>query len=94
MTQIDEPNLDEQIELMKAEFYASDLSPKSFDLTIGIRTKMLVATQIQEAYRKGHNDNARDCYCDSAKVIESLIPHKHLMDDGKSHAYNHKTKGR
>ena len=43
------PNLDEQIELMKAEFYASDLSPKSFDLTIGIRTKMLVATQVREA---------------------------------------------
>lgn len=51
-----EPNLDEQIELMKAEFYASDLSPKSFDLTIGIRTKMLVATQIQEARNKTINE--------------------------------------
>ena len=47
-----------------------------------------IATQTKEAYRKGYNDNARDCYCDSTKVIESLIPHKHLMDDGKSHAYN------
>jgi len=39
-----------------------------------------------EAYRKGYNDNARDCYCDSKKAIESIIPHKHLMDDGKSHS--------
>lgn len=45
----------------------------------------LIADQVREAYRKGYNDNARDCYCDSTKVIESLIPHKHLMDDGKSH---------
>lgn len=47
--------------------------------------ELFIANQVREAYRKGYNDNARDCYCDSAKVIESLIPHKHLMDDGKSH---------
>ena len=45
----------------------------------------LITTQKQEAYIQGYNDNARDCYCDSKKAIESLIPHHHLMDDGESH---------
>jgi hypothetical protein len=40
---------------------------------------------IAKAYFNGYNDNARDCYCDSKKAIESIIPHKHLMDDGESH---------
>jgi hypothetical protein len=45
----------------------------------------IITTQKQEAYIQGYNDNARDCYCDSKKAIESLIPHHHLMDDGESH---------
>jgi hypothetical protein len=35
---------------------------------------------LEEAYRNGYNDNARDCYCDGGS-----IPHKHLLDDGDSH---------
>jgi len=47
--------------------------------------KQAILQKLQEEYKRGYNDNARDCYCDSTKVIESLRPHKHLMDDGKSH---------
>ena len=32
-------------------------------------------------YRKGYNDNARDCFCEDFK----LAPHHHLIDDGESH---------
>lgn len=35
---------------------------------------------VEEAYRHGYNDNARDCFCGG-----SSIPHKHLIDDGKSY---------
>jgi len=46
----------------------------------------LIANQVREAYRKGYNDNARDCYCRSVEAPKSVLPHKHLMDDGESHA--------
>lgn len=38
-------------------------------------------TSDTESYRKGYNDNARDCFCDAFP----LTPHRHLMDDGESH---------
>jgi len=38
-----------------------------------------------QAYRKGYNDNARDCYCNSPGATEGVLPHKHLLDDGESH---------
>lgn len=50
------------------------------------KIKALISDQVAEAYRKGYNDNARDCYCDSKGATEGILPHKHLMDDGESHA--------
>ena len=44
-----------------------------------------ITTMLNEAYRKGYNDNARDCYCDSPGATEGVLAHHHLMDDGKSH---------
>lgn len=45
------------------------------------KAKAQIELLINEAYRKGYNDNARDCPCDKF----SVKPHQHLMDDGKSY---------
>lgn len=37
--------------------------------------------KLEAEYRRGYNDNARDCFCDNVP----FKPHHHLMDDGKSH---------
>jgi hypothetical protein len=47
--------------------------------------KQSITTLLEREYRKGYNDNARDCYCDSPGVTDGVLPHHHLMDDGKSH---------
>lgn len=43
--------------------------------------------QVEEAYRKGYNANARDCFCDKANYrgFSEKVPHHHLMTDDKSH---------
>lgn len=43
-----------------------------------------IAAQTKEAYRKGYNDNARDCYC-GQNIPDNFMPHRHLLGDGKSH---------
>lgn len=42
--------------------------------------KALIANQVKEAYRKGYNDNARDCYCRSVEAPKSVLPHKQIDD--------------
>jgi len=44
-----------------------------------------VEERIKEAYRRGYNDNARDCYC-WQYLPDNVVSHKHLLDDGESHA--------
>ena len=39
---------------------------------------------VEEAYRRGYNDNARNCYCDSPGATEGVLPHKHLLTDETS----------
>ena len=41
--------LDEQIDEIKKEFYATDLSEKSFDLTVSLRIKSLIAKAVKNA---------------------------------------------
>lgn len=50
------------------------------DQAIG-RLLSLIEQREAESYRRGYNDNARDCSCDESPAS----PHQHLMDDGKSH---------
>lgn len=47
----------------------------------------LIYQEVEKAYRKGYNDNARDCYCKDSQVFPgSQIPHHHLLTDGESHS--------
>ena len=41
--------LDKQIDEIKKEFYATDLSEKSFDLTVSLRIKSLIAKAVKNA---------------------------------------------
>ena len=47
--------------------------------------KDYIAKEMADEYRRGYNDNARDCYCNSPGATEGVLAHHHLMDDGKSH---------
>lgn len=38
----------------------------------------------REAYKKGYNDNAKNCYCDSLGALEGVLPHKHLLTNEES----------
>ena len=68
------------------EEYWSDIEHGDGDHSITVtEATNTIQVLIAKAYFNGYNDNARDCYCDSKKAIESIIPHKHLMDDGESH---------
>lgn len=51
------------------------LSPGEID-----RATAQLIELVEESYKRGFNDNARDCYCG-----DSQLPHRHLKDDGKSH---------
>jgi len=54
-----------------------------------IEARSLIQSEIskreQQAYNKGYNDNARDCYCDSPGATEGVLAHHHLATDGESH---------
>ena len=63
---------------------SSEEKPQILDISYTM-LKALIANQVKEAYKKGYNDNARNCYCDSPGATEGVLPHKHLMDDGESH---------
>ena len=85
-TPIDEPNLDDI--LRRIAYWNGYDTAGEWERTgheAKAQVEDYIAAQTKEAYRKGYNDNARDCYCDSTKLIESLIPHKHLLDDDKIH---------
>lgn len=49
------------------------------------RLKPAIVAKFEEQYRKGYNANSRDCYCDSLGATEGVLPHRHLMSDGKSY---------
>ena len=51
------------------------------------KLKKAIQTLIDQAYRKGYNDNSRDCLCDSVdyRGFTERVPHRHLMDDGESY---------
>jgi hypothetical protein len=44
------------------------------------QAKATILTKLEQQYRKGYNDNARDCTC-----ADMDIEHKHLIDDGQSY---------
>jgi hypothetical protein len=75
-----EPNLEQEITNI---FITIDNYGTAEEARVDIRK--LIANQVKEAYKKGYNDNARNCYCDSPGATEGVLPHKHLMDDGESH---------
>ena len=80
MTHTTEPNLEQEITNI---FITIDNYGTAEEARVDIRK--LIANQVKEAYKKGYNDNARNCYCDSPGATEGVLPHKHLMDDGESH---------
>ena len=67
--------LDKQIDEIKKEFYATDLSEKSFDLTVSLRIKSLIAKAVKNARidgllmaKYGTKDNSFE-----EKFIDNLI---------------------
>jgi hypothetical protein len=55
--------------------------------TIKAEAVQKLVTLAESEYRRGYNDNARDCYCDevSYRGFTERVAHHHLMDDGESH---------
>lgn len=78
-----EPTIDELEQEITNIFITIDNYGTDEEARVDIRK--LIANQVKEAYKKGYNDNARNCYCDSPGATEGVLPHKHLMDDGESH---------
>ncbi len=68
-------------EVLEQLFYANN-SPESEGEQKDIDdAKQAIVTLLEEVYRNGYNDNARDCNCDKV----GIKPHQHLLDDGKSY---------
>ena len=74
-------------EVQKAKVEASTFTMHSDDKKTWFTDNQLkeIEQLKDEAYRKGYNDNARDCYCDSPGATDGVLAHHHLMDDGKSY---------
>lgn len=49
-------------------------------VTLGEQAIQQLNLLLEAEYRRGYNDNARDCMCDALP----MSPHHHLMDDGES----------
>jgi hypothetical protein len=87
--------LDELRDIILREVDSVEIPPATKaneDITLTLKLEPLMTALLawvndekEKAYRKGYNDNARDCYCDSPGATEGVIPHHHLMDDGKSY---------
>lgn len=84
-TPTDNAWLDELMAEYRMGFVVEDKDMKEHSTKFKQAILTHIDTVCREAYRKGYNDNARDCYCDSPGATDGVITHHHLLDDGESH---------